>query len=858
MRKRAVPPTKSRIPRLTALGLLLATSISAPAGEPAPGQASLTGLPAIAEREIVRRQEKMAEAETAMQNAAELLAENDYEAAIGEYKAALDSLPDAPMTAGMRSKLTARYADASIQLARQRAEEGRYDEAIDLVEAVLAPAVAPDHKGAKRLLGQLNDPDYYSPALTPDHVARVQQVEEALRLAMGYFNLGDFDAAEREYFRVLNYDRYNTAARMGLERNEREKYEYFRHAYDETRARFMRELMEEWETKVPSIGLEDVLGGQARDVTSGKSGVAYISAKLQEIVIPRIEFNDTPLEDAIEFLRQKSIELDTLETNPSRKGVNIIIRDAPGGGGGLGDEFAPEGAPAGGGASPRITLALSNVPLVEALRYTTELAGRKFKIEAFAVTVVPLSDVGEDLFTKVFKVPPTFLASEAGGGDAGVVDDPFAPPSDTSGPGLKARPTAKVVLEQKGITFPPGSSAFFNTATAQLIVRNTQSNMELIEAYVDTLAEEVQKQIYITSKFVEINQNDTHELGFDWLLGPFNIPGSDRAFGAGGTTGNARTSFDAGDYVFIPPGSGTPVGVNPVTSGNRSGVNAVDSNRIDDLLTEETGVTDLAPGIFSLAGVFTDPEFQVVIRALDQKKGVDLLSAPSVTARSGQRAKIEVIREFIYPTEYDPPEIPDRVATGGDGSFPVTPATPTAFETRNTGVTLEVDPVIGADGYTIDLNLVPEVVEFEGFINYGSPIQSTGGLAAFGLAGPIFTPPATITENRIEMPVFSTRKVTTAVTIWDGQTVAIGGLIREDVQNVEDKVPVLGSLPLVGRLFQSKVDFHLKKNLTVFVTVKLIDPAGQTIRKFGSADSGLEAAAGDTIDTNPLIGPPVQ
>src|SRR5678815_1788136 len=102
----------------------------------------------------------------------------------------------------------------------------------------------------------------------------------------------------------------------------------------------------------------------------------------------------------------------------------------------------------------------------------------------------------------------------------------------------------------------------------------------------------------------------------------------------------------------------------------------------------------------------TDPSFQLVIRALNQKKGVDLLSAPRVTTKSGQRAVIEIIREFRYPTEFDPPQIPQTFNGTGGGSFPVTPTTPTAFETRNTGVTLEVEPVIGPDLYTIDLQPV--------------------------------------------------------------------------------------------------------------------------------------------------------
>ena len=66
----------------------------------------------------------------------------------------------------------------------------------------------------------------------------------------------------------------------------------------------------------------------------------------------------------------------------------------------------------------------------------------------------------------------------------------------------------------------------------------------------------------------------------------------------------------------------------------------------------------VAPGIFGLAGVFTNPQFQVVIRALNQKKGIDLLSAPRVTTKSGQRAIVEVIREFRYPTTFTAPQVP--------------------------------------------------------------------------------------------------------------------------------------------------------------------------------------------------------
>ncbi|MBE7157698.1 MAG: hypothetical protein INR62_04565, partial [Rhodospirillales bacterium] len=62
-----------------------------------------------------------------------------------------------------------------------------------------------------------------------------------------------------------------------------------------------------------------------------------------------------------------------------------------------------------------------------------------------------------------------------------------------------------------------------------------------------------------------------------------------------------------------------------------------------------------------------------------------------------------------------------------------------------------------------------------------------------------------------------------------GSTVVLGGLVREDIQKVNDKVPILGDVPVVGRLFRSKIDQNIKRNLIIFVTARLIDPAGQPL-----------------------------
>jgi general secretion pathway protein D len=153
---------------------------------------------------------------------------------------------------------------------------------------------------------------------------------------------------------------------------------------------------------------------------------------------------------------------------------------------------------------------------------------------------------------------------------------------------------------------------------------------------------------------------------------------------------------------------------------------------------------------------------------------------------------------------------------------------------------LEVEPVVGPDGVTIDLNLVPQVVEFEGFINYGSPILSPSSSIVtdvFNTMGNIigqnvtFIPQSVITPNVINQPIFSSRKVTTSVSVWDGQTVVLGGLMREDVQKTEDRTPIIGDIPIVGRLFRTNAEQHVKRNLVIFVTARLVNPGGQPLNQ---------------------------
>ena len=128
------------------------------------------------------------------------------------------------------------------------------------------------------------------------------------------------------------------------------------------------------------------------------------------------------------------------------------------------------------------------------------------------------------------------------------------------------------------------------------------------------------------------------------------------------------------------------------------------------------------------------------------------------------------------------------------------------------GPTLDVIPYVSADGYSVQMSIVPTLTEFLG---YDTEFAQT------------FT---TVVGNQpvqpTPLPSFRVRQVVTSATVWDGQTIVLGGLIAENVAKTKDKVPILGDIPFLGRFFRSEASRQEKKNLVIFVTPTIIDPAG--------------------------------
>jgi len=168
----------------------------------------------------------------------------------------------------------------------------------------------------------------------------------------------------------------------------------------------------------------------------------------------------------------------------------------------------------------------------------------------------------------------------------------------------------------------------------------------------------------------------------------------------------------------------------------------------------------------------TDPQFQVIIREFNQKKGADLMSAPSVITRDGQQARVEIIREHVYP---------------------VGPETSAKKKTENVGVTALFQPRYTGKA-KIHLKTFIRVCELDSFSD--------------------------VTPD-FNLPVFKRRDVETSTDLKDGETIMIGGIVDEMTQDIEDS----GPLGIVKKHSTAK----FSRELIVFVSAQLIDPAGKRI-----------------------------
>ena len=192
---------------------------------------------------------------------------------------------------------------------------------------------------------------------------------------------------------------------------------------------------------------------------------------------------------------------------------------------------------------------------------------------------------------------------------------------------------------------------------------------------------------------------------------------------------------------------------------------------------------------------------------LDMEKSgdSDLLSAPKIRTLSGTNAIIKVVTEYIYPTGI---KAELTSITNGKDVVNGISIVPCDFATRNVGVTLDVTPLYIVKNDTIKLIITAAVVSDPIWKNYTAKYQGADGK-----------------EQIVELPqpFFFTRSISNMLYIRNNTTVVIGGTgISTSKRLVEDRIPILGAIPWLGRLFRSTHEITEKRNLIITVTARTL------------------------------------
>lgn len=615
-----------------------------------------------------------------------------------------------------------------------------------------------------------------------------EEITRLLAKGRSQYLAGDPAGARETFDRILALEPDNSGARAFLERlappaapssGDRER----------TTAQMVREVGQSWQR--PRVYPERDREGEAR------AGTTPLEEKLNRIVLPGVNFNGVELSRVASALGAISEEYDPDLSGP--KGINFVLLD-----------------PA--GKNPAVSITLRNLSLKRVLDFITGAVGYQYEIQADAVVIRPGGETSAlgTAFFPITRATVIRLTGKTGRpAEAPVAGAGPASPGDGGGEAAMLRG----FLQQAGVNFDgtPGSSAAYDGSA--LIVTQTARNLERIRNILNRYHDV--RQVEIEAKFVEVQQGDLNELGVDWSVS------------RGGNRRNPLDPNNPADQLYRSTGrsieSAFAAGTNAggMVSVSRPAQEGLDALNLNQPLKPPSfpGGVDLGVGALPLGLIATGLDHFAVnamIRALARKSGTDLLSAPKVTVLSGHPATITVAQELRYPKSFG--QIQSQVGTGnnsggGSAGVAITAGTPQEFDTRNIGVELKVTPTVEDDNESISLDLNPRVTEFEGFVEYGGPSIAISG-------GTTVTVPSGFFQ-----PVFSTREVTTKVTLWDGATLVMGGLTREDVKKVTDKVPILGDVPLLGRLFRSQGESTQKRNLLIFVTANLVSPGGAPSRQ---------------------------
>lgn len=655
----------------------------------------------------------------------------------------------------------------------------------------------------------------------PEYQKRQSEIDLNLREAKLFFRNNQLESACTRLERVLLVDPFNVDAIELLNLCYDRLFEIGLKRGAATSAGLDARNVWEWMEPLSQVQVDR---STDRAATVRRRSNTDLYNRLERIVFPVVPLKDSTLTHIISYLNEKSRGYD-----PEKQGVSII------------DNLSPEDK------QRKISFDLGKTPLLDIIRYLSMATGLSY---SFRGDVVVFGNV-DNMSTEFFPVRGDIIAEiidsqlvkqgssgmsaggETGGGGGGGaaagggggggggglsarssaggaggaggapggggaapelgvaevgVSTGSAPSSAATAEQQRNSAALKSYFSERWITFDDGANIIYSPLGERLVVKNTAENLRRMDALLHQLDVLDQPMILVEAKLIELTDTNLNELGFEWM------------FSAEANDG----SWSAATNDPLRHGSGT---------------------EMFEVLKNLKILPNFGEKIF---GSDVNVDMSLSINAVSQNRRAEVLASPRILSESGSKtpARIQMTEKTYFVTDWEAPDVEG-------GGFTLTLDTPVPdWDTEyDLGVTFSVKPSVGADNYTITLEDINPVFLVH-TKDYDYPVTFEAGQIINGVRVP------TITQTfNLRMPEIARREMMATITMYDGETVLLGGMADNESNARDDSWPILGSIPLIGNFFRDQQTDVTNRSMLIFITARLVNSSGIPLRSI--RDRGL-------------------
>ena len=623
--------------------------------------------------------------------------------------------------------------------------------------------------------------------LVPNVKAQEYQIQVLMEQGRKLTQNGEYGRAVRKFQEVLLINPFNADALQCLRAVNTRISAIGNDRYSIEHRHMMGEI--EWKSATPyqpfaESAAQNLLDAGAAKVKPEEKG-AELRRRLAAIKLPKVQLQSVTVGDAVDFIRAESVKND-----PDKRGVNIVfVRSLPKKlnaatqNANQGDGAVGDAAPA-DGDQPREQANNNNENVEDMPDETIDLdIKNRSVIEVLDMlcsrTHAPKMRYQVD-DSAVLISPENF---ELGGMLSEAIHINL--PEGTTDDELKN------AMISEGIEFRPGAGVAYFPKLGRVVVKNDSKNLELMKAYFENRRSE-EAMIQLQIKLVEMTQKDIDELAFNWQYA---------------VNSNQSPTLDNGK-----------------TMSRATIIQSSSNELLRYYMPDNHSTTMLQDSNYAFMWANSDgTKITANMFALDWADSKDVLASPRITTLPGHTAKIEMVTVRYFPEDWDTIDVDTVFVANGTSVTRATPQ-PNLDKEKRLGPIFNIRPEIMRRGgeKLIKLHLDFPIETFsDEWVIYDS--TTSGG----------------DDDDYIAMPVFNTRSISCDVILGDGETIVLGGVGKDDTSTINDKIPILGDLPIIGRLFQSKYSNASKNNLLIFLSGRLVKPDGSAYNPAKQIERGL-------------------